>query len=47
LRVQEREDIRFLSDTRFSVKDANGNLYEIEDASKLDELSRRELMRVV
>lgn len=47
LRVQEREDIRFLSDTRFSVKDANGNLYEIADVRLLDEASQRELSRVV
>ena len=26
-RVQEREDIRFLPDGRFSVKDADGNVY--------------------
>lgn len=47
LRVQEREDIRFLSETRFSVKDANGNVYEIADLSALDEQSQRELSRVV
>jgi hypothetical protein len=47
LRVQEREDIRFLSETRFSVKDANGNVYEIPDVSELDEGSQRELSRVV
>lgn len=47
LRVQEREDIRFLSETRFSVKDANGNVYEIADVNALDEQSQRELSRVV
>ncbi len=47
LRVQEREDVRFLSDSRFSVKDANGNVYEIADVSALDEQSQRELSRVI
>jgi hypothetical protein len=47
LRVQEREDIRFLSDSRFSVKDANGNVYEIANVNELDEQSQRELSRVV
>lgn len=47
LRVQEREDVRFLSETRFSVKDANGNVYEIADVNALDEQSQRELSRVV
>lgn len=47
LRVQEREDVRFLTETRFSVKDANGNLYEIADVNELDEQSQRELSRVV
>ena len=47
LRVQEREDVRFLSDTRFSVKDANGNVYEIADIERLDDHSRRELSRVI
>ncbi len=47
LRVQEREDIRFLSETRFSVKDANGNVYEIPNVNELDEQSQRELSRVV
>ena len=47
LRVQEREDVRFLSDTRFSVKDANGNVYEIADLAALDDHSRRELSRVI
>lgn len=47
LRVQEREDIRFLSETRFTVKDANGNVYEIADLNQLDDQSQRELSRVV
>ena len=40
-RVQEREDIRFLSDGRFSVKDADGNVYEVPALTDLDEASRR------
>jgi hypothetical protein len=40
-RVQEREDIRFMSDGRFSVKDADGNVYEMASLEKLDEGSRR------
>lgn len=47
IRVQEREDVRFLSETRFSVKDADGNVYEIADIAKLDDHSRRELARVI
>ena len=40
-RVQEREDIRFLPDGRFSVKDADGNVYELPRRDQLDEHSRR------
>lgn len=40
-RVQEREDIRFLHDGRFAVKDANGNIYELPNPSQLDRESRR------
>lgn len=40
-RVQEREDIRFLHDGRFSVKDADGNVYELTSLEKLDDQSRR------
>jgi hypothetical protein len=40
-RVQEREDIRFLNDGRFSVKDADGNVYELTSLEKLDDQSRR------
>src|SRR5204863_9862398 len=42
-RVQEREDIRFLPDGRFSVKDADGNVYELRALSQLDEHSRKAL----
>lgn len=40
-RVQEREDVRFMPDGRFSVKDADGNVYELASLDKLDEGSRR------
>ena len=40
-RVQEREDIRFLQDGRFSLKDADGNVYELPPLTELDEHSRR------
>jgi hypothetical protein len=40
-RVQEREDLRFLNDGRFSIKDADGNVYEMSHLDKLDEHSRR------
>jgi hypothetical protein len=40
-RVQEREDVRFMPDGRFSVKDADGNVYELAPLDKLDERSRK------
>jgi len=40
-RVQEREDIRFLGDGRFSIKDVDGCVYELPPLSHLDEPSRR------
>lgn len=40
-RVQEREDIRFLPDGRFSIKDADGNVYEMPPLDQLDEASQR------
>ena len=39
-RVQEREDIRFLHDGRFSLKDADGTVYEMTSMEKLDAASR-------
>jgi len=42
-RVQEREDIRFLGDGRFRIKDADGNIYELPDSSSLDAASQKEL----
>ena len=40
-RVQEREDIRFMNDGRFSIKDADGNVYELAPLDKLDDHSRK------
>jgi len=40
-RVQEREDIRFLPDGRFSLRDADGNVYELPPLTQMDEHSRR------
>jgi hypothetical protein len=40
-RVQEREDIRFLPDGRFSLRDADGNVYELPPLNTLDEHSLR------
>lgn len=40
-RVQEREDVRFLADGRFSLKDADGNVYEMPRLEDLDDHSRR------
>jgi hypothetical protein len=39
-RVQEREDIRFLPDGRFSIRDADGNVYELCKLEELDTHSR-------
>jgi hypothetical protein len=46
-RVQEREDIRFLPDGRFSLKDADGNIYELPALDQLDEHSRRQVEALV
>ena len=40
-RVQEREDIRFLPDGRFRIKDADGTVYEMVRLEELDAVSRR------
>ena len=40
-RVQEREDVRFLPDGRFSIRDADGNVYELPPIDQLDDASRR------
>jgi hypothetical protein len=47
LRVQEREDVRPLTDRRLSVKDADGNVYEIEDLTALDSQSQAELSKLI
>jgi hypothetical protein len=46
-RVQEREDVRFLGDGRFRVKDADGNVYELPRLEKLDEHSRGQVEKLV
>ena len=46
-RVQEREDIRFLPDGRFRVKDADGNVYELPAITALDEHSRRAVASLI
>jgi len=42
-RVQEREDIRFLPDGRYSIRDADGTVYELPRMDQLDERSRKAL----
>ncbi len=42
-RVQEREDVRFLHDGRFRVKDADGTVYELPSVDKMDAHSQKEL----
>ena len=46
-RVQEREDIRFHPDGRYSLRDADGNIYELPRREVLDEHSRRALEPLV
>ena len=46
-RVQEREDIRFLPDGRFSIKDADGNVYEMPPLEQMDEASQRAVGRLI
>ena len=46
-RVQEREDIRFLHDGRFRIKDADGNVYEMPRLSQLDIPSRKAVESLV
>jgi hypothetical protein len=45
--VQEREDIRFLSDGRFTIKDADGMIYELARLDQIDPRSRRILDRLL
>jgi hypothetical protein len=42
-RVQERDDIRFLPDGRYTLRDADGNVYELPTLDELDDASRRAL----
>ena len=46
-RVQEREDIRFLPDGRYAIRDADGNIYEMRPLSQLDDHSRRALVPLI
>ena len=46
-RVQEREDVRFLGDGRFSVKDVDGCIYELPPLEELDEVSRLAVEQVI
>lgn len=46
-RVQEREDIRFLPDGRYAVRDADGNVYEMRALTDLDEQSRKALGPII
>ena len=46
-RVQEREDIRFLPDGRYAIRDADGNIYELRRLSELDDHSRRALAPLI
>ncbi len=46
-RVQEREDVRFLGDGRFRIKDADGNIYELPQLESLDEHSRRQVEKLL
>ena len=46
-RVQEREDIRFLPDGRFQLKDADGNVYELPAVHTLDDASRKAIESLI
>jgi hypothetical protein len=46
-RVQEREDVRFLADGRFSIKDADGNVYELPRVDQLDEQSVKQVEKLL
>ena len=46
-RVQEREDIRFLPDGRFAIRDADGNVYELTRLDQLDDHSRRAVESII
>jgi len=46
-RVQEREDVRYLPDGRFSVKDVEGNVYVVPKLETMDEHSQRAMSVIV
>lgn len=46
-RVQEREDIRFLPDGRFSIKDVDGNIYAMPRVDQLDPASLKAVEAVI
>jgi len=41
--IRGRDDVRMLSPTRALFRDADGNIYEVSDVTKLDAASRRRL----
>ena len=45
--MQEREDIRFLPDGRYAIRDADGNIYELRPLSELDDHSRKALVPLI
>lgn len=46
-RVQEREDVKTQADGRMSVKDADGNVYELPPEEQLDGVSRKLLHQII
>ncbi len=46
-RVQEREDIRFLPDGRFSIKDVDGNIYVMPRVDQLDAHSQKAVTAII
>ena len=46
-RVQEREDVRFLPDGRFSVKDVEGNVYVLPRLETMDAHSQKALATLI
>ena len=46
-RVQEREDIRFLPDGRFSIKDVDGNVYVMPRVDQLDAVSQKAIQAII
>jgi hypothetical protein len=46
-RVQEREDVRFMADGKFTIKDADGGIYLLPSLEDLDPMSRRAVERLL